>query len=373
MLNKKKIIIAGCAVLVILIMVTLLVIMGNRKNNGEELPVENNNNKVTAEAEENNGNEVIDKDSNGVSESADEGSNDKSEDETSNDKSEEDQNNNNKPTVEAGDISPDDKKDDEKKVENKLSREDVLTLLCGTEWHEIGMYTYLAVTFSEAGTFNLWDTVGNPCMMGDFSIDTENMQITLDCSEDADFDPPFTIPKLSNCSFYFTEGGYFCIEYQTDKLLFKMDKNVKADIAMKGYIWNASSASDGSDVSELKLDLGDYFALYDMDTIYFASELYSIGTVDGYITVNWSGYSNNNEEYEFTYSILPYVKLDFWDLSDKTLSVEDATDTFEEDMKLQFAYSLNKETLELKYKGVAITFTRGEASAKEDEAIQQKK
>ncbi len=262
------------------------------------------------------------------------------------------------------------KNNNQSEVEDNSKNKDVINLLGSTVWHEIGNYTYLDAEFNMDGTFNIWDTCGNPCMKGNYSINIKSKTVTLDCSEDEDFDPPFKISKVSTCSFSLTEEGYFCILYKEGKMVFRKDKDIVADTKMKGYIWNACSASDDSDVTGLKLNLGDYFVLYDENTAYFATEHYSIGTIAGNITIRWCGYSNGDGEYKFMYSMIPYVDLEFWDFAEKTLSVDDASDTYEEDMKLQILYTLKEDTLKLEYDGVTLTFTRG-VTSREDEVIYQ--
>ena len=407
LLSKKNIVFTGCILFVILV---LCVVMSILKKNNDNLPVDKASDTIAVDGSEgelldeknndtdDNGKEDLTNDKNRDIVSADgskdeltdgknsnivssDDSKDNLLDETPNDTISDDQgtddlkgDNNNTGLKDAKDDNKltDEKKKDELLAEEDISDIDMQKLLSSTTWHEISSYTYLAARFSTDGTFDIWDTVGNPCMKGNFILNTENKTITLNCSEDVDFNPPFQIPKEATCSIYLTKEGYLCIQYQEDKLLFKMDNNVKDEAQMMGYIWNASSASDGTDVSGLKLSLGRYFALYNKNTTYFVSELYSIGTKTGYITINWSYYSNADGEYKFTYSILPYIELGFWDLSDKAISIDEASDTFEEDMKLQLSYQIKKDTLELEYDGVTITFTRGKSSKAEDEAIFQK-
>ncbi len=359
-LNKKSIIIIGIVV-VILFLLASLVFVGCKKKNDEERIVDTSGKNETitvgdrTEAVDNNDSEYTEAVKNN------EDTNIESEKQNQAKVDEEDS------KVPARDNSKEDQV-----AGNTLTEEEVISLLCSSDWYEIGKYTYLALSFSENGTFNLWDTVGNPSMKGNYAIDTMNMQLTLDCMGDEDFDPPFEIPGLSVCSFDFTQDGYLRLEFEPGELLFRLKENVKADKEIKGYIWIADSSSDGSDVNGLKLSLGNYFALYNEDAIFLANEVYSIGTDKGYITVGWSSYGNTDGEYKFTYSILPYVELGSWDLSDRTLSKEEATDTFEEDMKLQFSYTLKKDVLELEYDGVTISFTRGEDSSEVDEIIYQK-
>ncbi len=383
---SKKTIITGS--IVFLLILVLCVAMSLWKKYSDDLPMEQiseemsaNKSKDDLPIDDNNDTTSVDRnrDNSPIENIDEEMSVDKGEDALQN------ENNNEEMSAdESKDALKDDKnnsdtiKDDKTTVEKKSNKveaegdfpKDLLNILCSTQWHEIGKYTYLAARFSTDGIVNIWDTVGNPCMKGDFVLNAENKTITLDCSEDEDFDPPFTIPKEATCSIYLTKEGYLCIQYQKNQMLFRMDKNVEENVQMMGYVWNASSASDGSDVTGLKLSLGKYFALYNKNTTYFASEHYSIGTKADYITVNWSGYGNDDSgEYLFMYSIIPYVDLEAWDLSDKRLSVDEASDTFEEDMKLQISYYLKEDTLELEYDGVTITFTRGKSSVEEDEVI----
>ena len=359
-LNKKSIIIGG-TVVVILFLLASLAFVGCKKKNDEERIVDNSSKNVTVT--EGKGVEVVENNENNPTEAVEnkDDTNVKSEEQGQDQVDEDD-----------GKVPASDNGIEEQTAGAMLTEEEINSLLCSSDWYEIGKYTYLALSFSENGTFNLWDTVGNPSMKGSYAIDTRSMQLTLDCTGDEDFDPPFEIPKASVCTFRFTEDGYLHLAFEPGELLFRLKENVKADKEMKGYVWIADSASDGSDVNGLRLSLGNYFALYNEDTIFLANEVYSVGTEKGYITVGWSSYGNMEGEYKFTYSILPYVAFGSWDLSDKTLSIEEATDTFEEDMKLQFPYTTQNDVLELEYDGVTITFTRGEDSSEMDEIIYQK-
>jgi hypothetical protein len=108
-------------------------------------------------------------------------------------------------------------------ADDNYSNEDILNILSNKKWYEIGEFTFLAATFDTDGNFNIWDTVGNPCMKGIYSINTDNMTISFDCSTDQDFDPPFTIPKESVCRFSIMKEGYFSIQYQEYEFLFQME------------------------------------------------------------------------------------------------------------------------------------------------------